>query len=117
MEIKSKYEILAKDIEKEYGFSVNLGIGINSGFAVIGNIGSHARLDYTAIGDTVNLAARLEANSKPGQILISKETFTRIRDRFISKELEPIYVKGKKDLVEIYEVDKEIVKIDKDDPS
>lgn len=117
LEIKSKYEILAKDIEKEYGFSVNLGIGINSGFAVIGNIGSHARLDYTAIGDTVNLAARLEANAKPGQILISKETYARIRDRFISTELEPIYVKGKKDLVEIYQVEKEIVKIDQDAPN
>ncbi len=104
LEIKNKYELLAKDIQKEYGFSVDLGIGINSGSAVIGNIGSRDRLDYTAIGDTVNLAARLEANAKPGQILISGETFARINGRFRCTELEPILVKGKKDLVEVFEV-------------
>lgn len=107
LEIKSKYQLLAESIQKEYGFSVNVGIGINSGFAVIGNIGSHDRLDYTAIGDTVNLAARLESNAKPGQILISRNTFTRIRDRFSCTELQPISVKGKKDAVEIYEVNQE----------
>jgi len=50
------------------GRSVSFGIGINSGQAVVGNIGSHERLDYIAIGDAVNLAAMLEANAKPGQI-------------------------------------------------
>jgi len=108
LEIKSNYELLAEEIQKEYGFDVNLGIGINSGSAVIGNIGSHDRLDYTAIGDTVNLAARLESNAKPGQILISRETFARISERFRCRELDPISVKGKKDLVEIYEVEGEI---------
>ncbi|NLI93260.1 MAG: adenylate/guanylate cyclase domain-containing protein [Peptococcaceae bacterium] len=96
---------LAEDLEKRYGKSVFFGIGINSGPAVIGNIGSHDRLDYTAIGDTVNLAARLESNAKPGQILISSETYDRVKHMVQCTKLEPIKVKGKEKPVEIYQVD------------
>lgn len=98
---------LAEGLLKRYGRSVSFGIGLNSGPAVVGNIGSQDRLDYTAIGDTVNLAARLESNAKPGQILISKETYERIKDKFIVTPLDPIKVKGKEKLVEIYQVEGE----------
>ena len=54
------------------GVTLNFGIGINTGDAVVGNIGPENRMEYTAIGDTVNLAARLESNAKPGQILVSE---------------------------------------------
>lgn len=99
---------LAQRLQEKYGRSVRFGIGINSGPAVIGNIGSHDRLDYTAIGDTVNLAARLESNAKPGQILISKETYQRVKDKFRVIQLESIKVKGKENLVEIYQVEEEL---------
>ncbi|MFZ3131537.1 MAG: adenylate/guanylate cyclase domain-containing protein, partial [Desulfosporosinus sp.] len=98
---------LAEGLLKRYGRSVSFGIGLNSGPAVVGNIGSQDRLDYTAIGDTVNLAARLESNAKPGQILISKETYERIKDKFRVTPLDPIKVKGKEKLVEIYQVEGE----------
>lgn len=99
---------LAKLLQERYGRSVSFGIGINSGPAVVGNIGSEARLDYTAIGDSVNLAARLESNAKPGQILISKATFERVKQSFQVIALEPIKVKGKENLVEIYQVEGEL---------
>ncbi|MDP4161213.1 MAG: adenylate/guanylate cyclase domain-containing protein, partial [Bacillota bacterium] len=96
---------LAEALLERYGRSVSFGIGLNSGPAVVGNIGSQERLDYTAIGDTVNLAARLESNAKPGQILISKETYERIKGTFKVTPLDPIKVKGKEQLVEIYQVE------------
>jgi len=107
LEMKKNSGRLAEDLEKRYGRAVYFGIGINSGPAVIGNIGSKDRVDYTAIGDTVNLAARLESNAKPGQILISAETYERIKDKFDCTELEPIKVKGKEKPVQIYQLDAE----------
>jgi len=98
---------LAERLQERYGRSVSFGIGINSGPAVVGNIGSQERLDYTAIGDTVNLAARLESNAKPGQILISRETYERVKERFRVTVLDPIKVKGKEKLVQIYQVEGE----------
>ena len=102
---------LAERLLERYGRSVSFGIGLNSGPAVVGNIGSHERLDYTAIGDTVNLAARLESNAKPGQILVSKETYERIKEKFKVTPLEAIKVKGKEQLVEIYQVEGEFNEI------
>ena len=65
-------ESLSKEIKEIYGFDITFGIGIHYGNAVVGNIGSKMRMDYTAIGDTVNTAARLEANAPGGKILISR---------------------------------------------
>ncbi len=96
---------LAARLQERYGKSVRFGIGINSGPAVIGNIGSQERLDYTAIGDTVNLAARLESNAKPGWILISKNTYERVKEQVRVAPLDPIKVKGKENLVEIFQVE------------
>jgi len=62
-------------------------------------------MNYTAIGDSVNTAARIEANAKGGQILISKDTFNEVKEYVKAKELPPIKVKGKTKAVEIYEVE------------
>lgn len=99
---------LAERLMERYGSSVSFGIGLNSGPAVVGNMGSHERLAYTAIGDTVNLASRLESNAKPGQILISKETYERIKETFKVTPLDAIKVKGKEQFVEIYQVEGEL---------
>lgn len=94
-----KQTLGAKDI------AVQFGIGIQSGEAVVGNIGSEAlRLDYTAIGDTVNTAARLESQAKPGQVLVGEETVRRLGSRFNMSEVGPLKLKGKSEPVLVYEL-------------
>lgn len=89
----------------EMGLSkIAIGIGVNTGTATVGYIGSRDRTDYTAIGDTVNLAARLEKRAEPGQIIISRFTFEAIGDAFPVKPCDQIMVKGKQQPVQIYEV-------------
>lgn len=97
-------KLLTKRLEEKYERAIAFGVGINSGPAVVGNIGSQERLDYTAIGDTVNLAARLESNAKPKQILISASTYQLVKEAINCQALEPIQVKGKSKPVKIYEV-------------
>jgi len=81
-------------------------LGINSGNFVVGNIGSSNRMDYTAIGDTVNLSARLEGVNKQygTQNIISETTYALVKDRFICRELDLIRVKGREKPLAIYNV-------------
>lgn len=104
LEMKQGSAALADKLTQKYGYSVAFGIGINTGDAVIGNIGSHNRLDYTAIGDSVNMAARLESNAKPGQILISQSTYMMVKELFEIEPLGEIKVKGKEKPVQVYQV-------------
>ena len=104
-EMKQGAQLLVKGLEEKYGRAVQFGIGINSGYAVVGNIGSSERMDYTAIGDTVNTAARLESNAKGGQILISEETYNLVKDKILSTALGGLKVKGKEEEIQIYQVD------------
>lgn len=80
------------------------GIGISSGEVVIGNIGSPQHLDYTAIGDEVNLASRLQGIAKGGQILVSRSVYEVTQDVFSYREFGSITVKGKRKSVEVFEV-------------
>lgn len=84
--------------------NIAIGIGINTGPAIVGYIGSETRLDYTAIGDTVNTAARLESNSKPGQIIVSETTMQALDESFNLKPLDTIKLKGKSENLRIAEV-------------
>jgi adenylate cyclase len=85
---------------------LKVGIGINSDSVICGNIGSSRRMEYTAIGDGVNLASRLEAASKDYgcDILISEQTYRAYKDRLWARELDIIQVRGKCNAVHIYEV-------------
>lgn len=96
-------KIREKFLER-FGKTVNYGIGVNCGEATIGNIGSPFRMDYTAIGDTVNTASRLESNAPAGTILISEEVKTRLGDRIKTEEVGEIPLKGKKVGIMVYKV-------------
>ena len=97
-----------KRIEKEYytryGKHVGFGVGVNLGPAVVGNIGCDFRMDYTAIGDTVNTAARLEANAPRGTVYISEHVYEQIKDRVTVEAVGEIPLKGKSNGVFVYSV-------------
>ncbi len=86
--------------------TVDMGIGLNSGTIVTGNIGSPKRMDYTMIGDGVNLASRLESACKQyfARIIISEFTMKKLRGDYIIREIDKVVVKGKTEPVAIYEV-------------
>lgn len=106
IEMQSELHRLAEKWKAE-GVVVRSGVGINSGPAVVGNIGSHRRMDYTAIGDTVNLASRLESATKElgVDILISEYTYVALRGIFKFKDMGSIRVKGKSEAVQTYTVE------------
>ena len=104
IDIQNNMEKLNKELSQEGLPKVDIGIGINSGEAVIGNMGSENRFDYTAIGDAVNTAARLESSTKEvGENLIIGSK-TKQKSNFRLKLLKPIQVKGKKLKLTIYTV-------------
>ena len=94
----------AADAQGRPGYAVK--IGLNSGRAVVGNVGAERRYNYTAVGETVNIAARLE--SVPGdyacRIVIGPATAAAIKDRFVVNELDWIKVKGKEEAIAVYEL-------------
>ena len=97
-------EIELKDSETETYLPINVGIGINTGTCVVGNMGSVDRFDYTALGDTVNIASRLEGQSKPYglPIVIGPQTAETIADTLAVFEIDLIKVKGKNEPIRIY---------------
>ncbi len=104
-DMRAGADALADKFEKRFGKSVAFGIGVNCGNAVVGNIGCEFRMDYTAIGDTVNTAARLESNAKRGQILISEDVYEAVKDRVSVTPIGEIPLKGKSNGVFVYQLD------------
>jgi adenylate cyclase len=83
---------------------LKIGIGLNAGAAVAGSVGTEERMEYTVIGDNVNLAARLESQAKGGQILIAGSMYAALADAVEARRLGPMKVKGKEEEIEVYEV-------------
>lgn len=82
----------------------DIRIGINTGRVVAGNIGSPRRMDYTVIGDPVNIASRLESIAKPNQILIGAETYKAVKDKFEIRKIGPKKVRGRSAEIMVYEI-------------
>ena len=96
---------LEKKLTERFGRSVGFGVGVNCGDAVVGNIGCDFRMDFTAIGDTVNTAARLESSAAGGQILISEAVYEAVRDRVRVTDMGELSFKGKSVKVHVYQLD------------
>jgi hypothetical protein len=93
-----------RQLEAERGLSLPARIGVHTGPVVVGTIGNDLKMDYTAIGDTTNLASRLESLAQPGTILISEATARLVRGFFRLREVGPLTVKGKSEPVPAFEV-------------
>ena len=91
-------------LKKERGINFKMRIGLNSGPVVVGSIGDDLRMEYTAIGDTINVASRMETTAKPGAILSSGHTYKLVRDYFKFESLGKVQVKGKEELQDAYEL-------------
>jgi adenylate cyclase len=102
--MQRRMEEVNEDLAEAGLAEIAIGIGINTGTATVGYIGSRERTDYTAIGDTVNIGARLEKQAKAGQIIISNFTREAIGDDFPLKPSGEIRVKGRQEPVRIFEV-------------
>jgi adenylate cyclase len=107
LEIREEIRRLAKDLAKRGLPSIAVGIGINSGNAIVGNIGATQRMEYTAIGDAVNLASRLESATRElnVDILLSEYTYNAVRGAFKMNQAGAIHVKGRTDAVVTYTLD------------
>ena len=102
LDLKSAVEKLHRELPPEAHLS--FGVGIHYGEAVLGWIGTERRLEFTAIGDSVNTAKRIQENSMKSQILISKEAYERVKDSVVAVAYGPMKVKGKTEVIDVYEV-------------
>ena len=83
---------------------MEFGIGINTGAALAGNMGSHDRMEYLVIGDTVNCTARITGNTPGGKVWIGADTLAKLKNHITVKPLESLSVKGKSEPIPVYEV-------------
>jgi adenylate cyclase len=104
LEMQAAHQALMDKLVAEGREVAPIGIGINSGEMVVGNIGCEKKVDYTAIGDAMNLGARLCSLARPDQIIISESTYQLVKDAIETQKLEPVQVKGRVQLVQIYKV-------------
>jgi adenylate cyclase len=92
------------ELREESGARVSFGVGLNSGEAIVGNVGTTQLMSYTAIGDAVNVAARLMAEARAGEILLSQSTLEKITGHVEVEELGSLYVKGRANPVPTYKL-------------
>ena len=102
LDIQRNMEVLNDELVEKGIKPVTIGIGINTGYAVIGNMGSEQRFDYTAIGDAVNVGARLESGTKDAGVDLLIGYNTAIKSDYTLKKLEPMKAKGKKEPLQVY---------------
>ncbi len=100
--LRAAIERLHKELPPEARLS--FGVGIHYGEAVLGWIGTEKRLEFTAIGDSINTAKRIQENAAKNQILLSRAVYERVKDKIQAQRCPPLSVKGKSQMVDVYEV-------------
>lgn len=106
LEFQARLRSLGERFVDKYGIRLACGVGINTGMAIVGTVGSEQRLEYTAIGDTINVGARLESLTKDlgATILISEATYLEVKDLFVTQDRGEQRIKGKDIPVRVYSV-------------
>jgi adenylate cyclase len=105
LEMQQEVRALAPQIREKFGLDpIHIRIGINTGYVIVGNMGSSERMDYTVLGSDVNLAQRLETSARPDHIMISERTYQKIQGKIEARKLSKIIIKGFENPVQVYEV-------------
>jgi class 3 adenylate cyclase len=98
----------ARTVKERFGVSgYNVRVGLNTGLVALGEVGSAAGSEYTAMGDAINLASRVESAAPPGSVLITHDTYRHVSGLFEVRTLDPVRLKGKGDPVRVYVVERE----------
>lgn len=92
-----------EEIRDKYGVEFDVRVGINTGLVVVGAVGSDLRMEYSALGDAINLAARMEQTAEPGTVRVAHDTYKLVKNLFEFKELGGVEVKGKKEPILAYQ--------------
>lgn len=104
LDMQAEIAMMRASFLDEYGIDLKMRIGLNSGSVIVGNLGVEQMMDYTAVGDTVNLANRLETASEPGTILVSEAVYRQTKALFAFKEIPGLILKGYADPIIAYQV-------------
>jgi len=102
--IQKALETYGHKVEKDCRIPFKVKVGLNSGPVIVGSVGKDLKMDYTAVGDTVNLASRMQTMAEPGRVLVSADVHKMARDFFNFKSRGKMSVKGKEEAVETYEL-------------
>ena len=95
LEIVALFKAYQEQTLERYGIGITVRVGINTGLVVVGAVGSDLRMEYTAMGDAINLAARMEQTAEPGTVQIAEPTYRLVKPLFDFAELGGVEVKGK----------------------
>jgi predicted ATPase/class 3 adenylate cyclase len=104
LDIVNQISAYRERVNQSWGIDLNVRVGINTGLVVVGIVGSDLRMEYTAMGDAINLAARMEQTAEPGTVQIAQDTYRLVKPFFEIEDLGAIPIKGKSDPISVYRV-------------